>query len=94
MKVHVNSRYIYHPNLLDLVDGRTGLKSGDLVRVKNLHGCPRANTMGHCHVVDPVSSDYIGLVSTNSLYTKAEYIEYLKVKIVARAKQLFTDGRM
>jgi hypothetical protein len=53
MRVKVNATYRYNPVLLDRVDGRTDLQKGDLVRVVNLPGCPRANTMGHCHVADP-----------------------------------------
>lgn len=81
MHVRANATYVYHPNLLDIVDGRTSLKSGDEVRVVNLHGCPRANTMNHAHVEDPKSGVFIGLVHCNSLHTKAEYIEYLKEQI-------------
>jgi hypothetical protein len=77
MKVRANSVYYYHPNLLDRCDARTDLKSGDTVRVVNLQGCPRANTMGHCHVADPSTGQFIGLVHCNSLHTKAEYIAYL-----------------
>src|SRR5208282_4608862 len=76
-KVKANQVYWYHPNLLDRCDARTDLKSGDTVRVKNLQGCPPCNTMGHCHVVEPSTGQFIGLVHVNSLYTKAEYITYL-----------------
>jgi hypothetical protein len=81
MRVKANSVYIYHPNLLDVVDGRTSLKSGDLVRVINLHGCPKANTMGHCHVADPLTGKFIGLVHCNSLHTRGEYIAYLRARV-------------
>ena len=77
MKVKANSVYYYHPNLLDRCDGRTELKSGDTVRVVNFYGCPKANTMGHCHVQNPSTGQFIGLVHCNSLHTKAEYIAYL-----------------
>jgi hypothetical protein len=80
-KVRVNSVYVYHPNLLDRIDGRTNLQSGDTVRVVNLHGCPKANTMGHCHVADTKTGEFIGLVHCNSLHTKQEYIDYLKREI-------------
>ena len=76
--------YVYHPNLLDMVDARTNLKSGDMVRVINLYGCPPANTMGHCYVSDVTTGEFIGMVSTNSLHTKQEYIEYLKREIAKR----------
>ena len=67
MKVKANSVYAYNPCLLDLADARTTLRKGDRARVVNLPGCPRANTMGHCHVEDPVSGKFVGLVSTSSL---------------------------
>ena len=76
-KVRANQVYYYHPNLLDRCDARTSLKSGNMVRVVNLPGCPKANTMGHCHVADPSTGQFIGLVHCNSLHTKAEYIAYL-----------------
>jgi len=66
MKVRAGSEYIYYPNLLDKIDGRTGLVPGDIVTVVNLPGCPRANTMGHAHVNH--SGKFAGLVSTNSLH--------------------------
>jgi hypothetical protein len=87
MKVKAGSVYIYHPNLLDRIDGRTNLKSGDAVRVVNLYGCPKANTMGHCHVEDVDTGAFIGLVHTNSLHTKAEYMEYLRAEIAKRELQ-------
>lgn len=81
MRVTAGKEYIYHPNLLDTIDGRTGLRSGDAVRVVNLPGCPKANTMLHCHVEDVHTREFIGLVHVNSLHSKAEYIEYLKREI-------------
>jgi hypothetical protein len=81
MKVRAGQVLIYHPNLLDRIDGRTALKSGDTVRVVNLPGCPRANTMGHCHVEDVNTGAFIGLVHTNSLHTKTEYAAYLRSEI-------------
>src|SRR5258708_38933697 len=67
MKVRANAVYRYSPVLLDQIDGRTSLHSGDVVRVVNLPGCPRANTMGHCHVADSTTGHFIGLVCCNSL---------------------------
>jgi hypothetical protein len=91
MKVRVNSFYYYHPNLLDRIDGRTTLGSGDFVKVVNRYGCPKANVMGHCYVELVTSADGLyhvekigGLVSTNSLYTHAEYIAYLRSAIAAK----------
>ncbi len=42
------------------------LKPGQVVRVYNVHGCPKANTMGHCYVQDEAGT-FLGLVHTNSL---------------------------
>jgi hypothetical protein len=42
------------------------MKAGDVVRVVNLPGCPRANTMGHCHVAH-LDGTFAGLVCTSSL---------------------------
>ena len=67
MKVRANAVYRYNPVPLDQIDGRTSLNTGDLVQVVNLPGCPRANTMGHCHVADPNTGNFIGLVCANSL---------------------------
>ena len=66
-KVRVNGIYVYDPVLLDQFDSRTPLRKGDTVKVVNLPGCPKANTMGHCHVVDPETGKFIGLVCCNSL---------------------------
>jgi len=82
MKVRVNTEYIYHANFLDRVEGRTDLKDGEVVRVINLPGCPKANTMGHCHVAR--NGQFVGLVHTNSLHTRAEYIAYLKAQLAAK----------
>jgi hypothetical protein len=65
-KVTVNSWYTYRPVGLDTWDGPASLSPGDLVKVKNLPGCPPANTMGHCHVVDR-NGRFAGLVLTASL---------------------------
>ena len=70
MKVRANTVYVYRPCLLDVTDARTNLKAGDLVRVKNLHGCPPCNTMGHAHIVHPETGEFIGLVCTGSLSKK------------------------
>src|SRR6266849_3575205 len=66
MKVRVNHLYRFDPVLLDRFDGRTNLQPGDVVKVVNLPGCPKAGTMGHCHVATP-DGEFIGLVCCNSL---------------------------
>jgi hypothetical protein len=69
-RVRVNQEYIFYPNLLDKVDGRTGIVPGTIVKVKNYYGCPPANTMNHCYV--EVDGEFGGLVHVNSLYTFAD----------------------
>jgi hypothetical protein len=69
MKVRVGRVYEYRPVLLDMIDPKSPLKSGEKCRVVNLPGCPKApkaNTMGHCHV-ENLKGEFLGLVSCNSL---------------------------
>jgi len=84
MKVRVGQVLYYVANLLDRCDGQTGLAEGTQVKVINLHGCPPANTMGHCYVGDTITGKFIGMVCTNSLHTKADYIQYLKAQIAQK----------
>jgi hypothetical protein len=83
MKVQAGRSYFYHANLLDTIDGRTSLTEGEEVRVVNLHGCPKANTMNHCHV-ERLDGSFGGLVHCNSLHTRADYVQYLREKIAAQ----------
>ena len=71
MRVKAKSVYIFRPSIWDSIDPPVGvrrgeLKPGDSVRVVNMPGCPRANTMGHCHV-ETIGGLFAGLVSTDSL---------------------------
>ena len=71
MRVRVNSVYVFRPALIDRIDPPHGvqtgkLKSGDRVRVVNIHGCPPANTMGQCYI-NSMGGDFLGMVSTASL---------------------------
>jgi hypothetical protein len=70
MKVQAGRKYIYYPNLLDRIDGRTNLVPGSVVTVVNLPGCPRANTMQHAHV--EFDGTFVGLVHTNSLHKMSD----------------------
>ncbi len=70
MRVRVNTEYIFYPNMLDRIDGRTSLVPGDIVKVVNLPGCPKANTMGHAHV--EYRGKFVGLVHTNSLHKMSD----------------------
>lgn len=64
-KVKVGTMYKYQPVMMDIVDAKTTLKTGDIVTVVNQRGCPPANTMGHCHVNH--NGQFAGLVHCNSL---------------------------
>lgn len=75
MKVRANSTYVFDPVGWDILDPPYGvqqglLKKGDKVQVVNLHGCPKANTMGHCHIQHPETKQFLGLVKTSSLVKK------------------------
>ena len=86
MKVRANTEYIFYPNLMDRVDPRVRLVPGMIVRVVNLHGCPKANTMGHAHV--EFDGHFAGLVSTNSLYALADrqlVVDAIKADMAAMA---------
>jgi hypothetical protein len=72
-KVRAGQTFIFCPVMLDKLEG-------DTVRVVNLPGCPRANTMGHAHV-QHLDGTFAGLVCTNSLLSRAEYMEYLRRRI-------------
>jgi hypothetical protein len=66
-KVRVGSKYLYNPVPLDILNPPAGgLEKGDILKVINLLGCPRANTMGHCYV-EKEDGLFGGLVCTNSL---------------------------
>jgi hypothetical protein len=72
MRVRVNSVYVYQPVVMDRINPPHGvnaglLKPGDSVRVANLPGCPKANTMGHCHIQSVDGKEFLGLVVCNSL---------------------------
>ena len=70
MKVRAKSFYRFDPCLIDICDGRTDLKKGDIVQVVNLHGCPPCNTMRHAHVYK--DGQFAGLVATGSLHSLKE----------------------
>ena len=70
MKVRAKTVYVFRPCVLDVIDGRTSLTTGTRVRVMNLRGCPKANVMGHAHVVHPETGEFLGLVCTASLFKK------------------------
>ncbi len=84
-RVIAGHTYHYVPVMLDklhppLAVGLGHLQFGDIVRVVNLPGCPRANTMGHAHF-DVNGGGFGGLCCTNSLLTKSEYVDYLRMRV-------------
>jgi len=67
-RVRVNSIYSYSPVLFDVLNPPVnGLGEGAIVRVINVHGAPKANTMGMCYVGSVSAGKFIGMVCTNSL---------------------------
>lgn len=66
-RVRVGSWYTFEAVGMDIYrPAHQGLTEGQLVRVVNLHGCPPANTMGHCYVNDE-AGQFMGMVLCNSL---------------------------
>ena len=71
-KVRAGASYIYQPVWFDKANPPFGARPGDLVTVVNLHGCPKANTMGMCHIND-ATGKFAGHVCTNSLIPRKEW---------------------
>jgi len=65
-RVRAGSLYRYNPVAIDRLNPPYDVNDGDIVRVVNLPGCPKANTMGHAHV-QQLDGTFGGLVCTNSL---------------------------
>jgi hypothetical protein len=65
-RVRVKSVYTFQPVGIDKFDPRSDAKPGDQVRVINLRGAPKANTMGHCHI-ESLDGEFLGMVHVNSL---------------------------
>ena len=65
-KVRVGTKYLYDPTLLDILDKPFNIKEGDIVKVVNLPGCPKANVMNHCYV-NHLNGSFAGLVCCRSL---------------------------
>ena len=66
--IRANAHYRFEPShILDITaPAHKGLRPGDIVRVVNLPGCPRAGTMGQCHVTR--DGQFMGMVACCSLY--------------------------
>jgi hypothetical protein len=68
MRVRANSEYIYEAaGLHDLCSPASSATKGQRVRVVALRGCPPPNTMGHAHIEDAATHEFLGLVQTSSL---------------------------
>jgi predicted enzyme related to lactoylglutathione lyase len=65
-KVRNGSSYVFDPAPLDMYDSRSSAEKGQIVVVKNIRGCPPANTMGMAHITD-TDGNFLGLVCTSSL---------------------------
>ncbi len=69
MRVRANSRYTFTASRMDIVMPMAYaelVEDGDTVRVINMHGCPKANTMGMAYI-ETLAGEFIGLCSTGSL---------------------------
>lgn len=66
MKVKVGQQYRYNPVPMDKFDSKCDAVEGQIVTVVNLPGCPKANTMNHCHIEDE-NGKFLGMVCCNSL---------------------------
>jgi len=68
-RVRVGTVYIFRPVMIDVVwTQHHQATEGQLVRVVNLPGAPKANTMGQCHIEDAATRDFLGMVSVRSLH--------------------------
>ena len=83
MRVRVNSLYVYDPVLPDRM-ANLPINKGDIVRVVNLHGCPKANTMGQCYVADPDTNHFLGMVCCNSLEPITEDVKLAETLVRVR----------
>ena len=87
-KVRAGQTFYFVPVMIDATHPPYNVEPGDFVKVVNLPGCPKANTMGHAHVNVIMKANGVatpgtfgGLVCTNSLVTREEYMAYLTSKI-------------
>ena len=68
-RVRVNSLYRFHAVF---IDRDVPCENGSIVRVINMPGCPKANTMNHCYI-EHLGGEFIQLVCCNSLQTLTSY---------------------
>ncbi len=68
-KVRVGSRYVYRPTPIDRLYPPIGEpKEGQIVRVVNMPGAPKANTMNHCYIMTEDKMTFLGLCHVHSLH--------------------------
>ena len=65
-RVRAGQVYRFEPVLIDQLHPPYNVEPGDIVRVVNLPGCPRAGVMRHCHI-EHLDGGFAGLVCCNSL---------------------------
>jgi hypothetical protein len=66
-RVRVGSVYTFRRNGYDLLLNHASVTDGQVVRVINLPGAPKCNTMGQCHIEDARTGVFLGMVDTRSL---------------------------
>lgn len=71
-RVKVGGRYVYNPVPFDQRNPPFDCQPGAIVKVVNLPGCPKANTMGMCHV--EWNGRFAGMVCTNSLHPVSSFV--------------------
>ncbi len=69
MKVRANAVYTFERNGMDILFSHATVDNGVTVRVINLRGAPKCNTMGQCHI-ESLSGEFLGMVDTRSLVRK------------------------
>lgn len=68
-RVRVHAAYTFRPTGTDLwLTQHYTAQPEQRVRVVQLPGAPRPNTMGQCHIADALTGEFLGMVSTASLY--------------------------
>lgn len=79
-RVRVGTKYHFVPVFMDKQTSPAMgvVPIGEVVKVINQYGCPKANTMGSCYI--EYNGRFVGMVCNNSLLNNAEYKEYLKLK--------------
>jgi len=79
MKVRPGSTYMFLPCLLDRIDPPPSYcrtpSAGQIVRVVNLPGAPKANVMKHAYI-ESLAGEIFHLVSTSSLHKIPAHYKY------------------